>query len=378
MNIGIVTDTYRPRVNGVVASIDTFANEFRKLGHNVYIFAPSFPKVQEEKDLYRFPSLYLFFDPEDRLPIPWNSKIVNKISQLNLDVIHTQTPFTLGIAAIKWAKRNSIPLVHTYHTLFTSYVEHYLKFIPKKWGISWAKGFSRWYCNKCQLIITPSSQMKESVLSYGVKAPIEINPTGINMSKFQTFSGQDFRNKFGVNQDEVMLLFMGRMGREKNVDFLFRVLQRVLKVIPKTRLVVAGEGPAKADLVKLAGDMGLKNNILFLGYFSPQDWVNCYAAADLFTFASITETQGLVVTEAMAVGTPVVAVGEMGVADVMKGDKGGILTKLDEEEFTQSVLKLLADKALYATKKKEAFEWAKEWSSQSMAKRLLKYYENLK
>jgi len=378
MNIGIVTDTYRPRVNGVVTSVDTFAREYEKMGHKVTIFAPAFPGAPEEPNVVRFPSMYLFFDPEDRLPNPWSPKtwkIEKTLAQYNLDILHTQTPFTLGYRAFRWAKKLGIPVVHTYHTLFTAYIHLYIKFIPKSWAVKLAIWISKNYCNQCDLIITPSGPMKDAVLTYGVTTPVEINPTGIKIGKFAKFDAAAFRTKFGVKPDEKMLLFMGRVAHEKNIDFLFRVLKNLLPEFPNTRLVVAGEGPAKAGLIELHKKMGLEGKVLFLGYFTAEDWVNCYAAADLFTFASITETQGLVVTEAMAVGTPVVAVGAMGVLDVMKGDRGGTTVKLDEAEFTATVRKYLTDKELHARKKKEAFEFAKEWSDHAMAVKMIGNFE---
>lgn len=379
MNIGMVTDTYRPRVNGVVTSTDTFAREYEKMGHKVYILAPDFPGAPEEPNVIRFPSHYLFFDPEDRLPNPWLPSARRKIRSLpalKLDIIHTQTPFTLGIAAFKWARQMGIPVVHTYHTLFTAYIHLYIKFIPKWLALKLTIWFSKYYCNKCEMVFAPSGPMRDNILSYGVvSAPVEVNPTGIKIDKFGKYDANAFRVKYGIKPDEKMLLFMGRVAYEKNIDFLFRVLKRILPEFPNTRLVVAGEGPAKASLIEMHKQMGLEGKVLFLGYFSVEDWVNCYAAADLFTFASVTETQGLVVTEAMAVGTPVVAVGAMGVLDVMKGGRGGTLVGLDEGEFAEAVRKYLTDKELLEAKSKEAFEYAKEWSSGAMARKMIGNYE---
>ncbi len=386
MKILLVTDTYRPRINGVVTSIDTFANEYRKLGHECIIVAPEFPERRHvdhraeddiaEKYVIRIKSNYLFFDPEDRLPAPWRDrkKINEKILSQKFDIIHTQTPFTLGIDAIKWAKQMNCPIVHTYHTMFESYV-HYFSFLPKKMGLWLAKAISRWYCNKMDLNITPSTQMKNLLLSYDVKVPVEVNPTGIKMDKFKNFSRSDFRKKYEIPEDTLVFLFMGRIGHEKNIPFLFKVLKEILKTRKNTKLIVAGKGPAEESVKAAAIEEGVADNVIYLGYFEPQDWVNCYAAADLFTFASVTETQGLVVTEAMAVGTPVVAIGEMGVAEVMAGNKGGILVKNDLNEFVAAVEKLLNDKALYEEKKKEAFEYAKEWSAEAMAKKMLARYQ---
>ena len=389
MKIAIVTDTYRPRVNGVVASIDTFANEYRKMGHEVMIVAPEYPAGQKdfkdagnEQYVIRIKASPLFFDPEDSLAFPGSAEgrkvIKEKIIGHNFDIIHTQTPFALGIEAVKWAKQMNCPIVHTYHTMFESYIEHYIKFLPRTFAKWFSKVFSKWYCDKMNLNITPSSQMQELLVSYKVKPPVEVNPTGIKIEKFKTFNGNDFRKKNNIPLDTVLFLFMGRIGHEKNIPFLFDVLKKVRALMPgrDVKLMVAGKGPAEDAVKAAAKEKGVENDILWFGYFEPQDWVNCYAAANLFTFASVTETQGLVVTEAMAVGTPVVAVGEMGVAEVMKGDKGGTLVDLNVDHFVDAVMKMLSDSAFYQMKKNEAFDYAKEWSAESMAKKLLKKFEN--
>ncbi|MCE5300689.1 MAG: glycosyltransferase [Spirochaetia bacterium] len=390
MNIGIVTDTYRPRVNGVVTSIDTFATEYRKMGHEVTIIAPEFPSGQKdfkddenEKDVIRINSHYIFFDPEDRLPDPWTpsarKKINSEILARRFDVLHTQTPFPLGIDAARWAKKMKCPVVHTYHTMFESYAQHYIKFLPKQFSHWYSKEFSKWYCNKMDLIITPSTQMHDLLKSYGVKPPIEVNPTGIKIDNFKKYDGADFRKKNNIPADTILFLFMGRIGHEKNIPFLFDALKKVREKLPgKTiKLMVAGKGPAEEAVRAAAKEKGVENDILWFGYFEPQDWVNCYAAADLFTFSSVTETQGLVVTEAMAVGTPVVAVGEMGVAEVMAGDRGGILVDLNLDHFVDAVVKMMTDKTFYNAKRKEAFDYAREWSAEAMAKKMLDKFEKV-
>jgi 1,2-diacylglycerol 3-alpha-glucosyltransferase len=390
MKILMAADTYRPRVNGVVTSIDTFSAEYRKMGHEVVIIAPEYPESQKdikdskdqenEKYVLRLPSSYMWFDPEDRFPNLGHAKskqiIEEKIIKGGFDIIHTHVSAVIGFAAIKWAKKIGCPVIHTYHTLFEQYV-HYIKIIPKGLAVWIARFFSKVYCDKMDMVITPSTQMRETLLSYKVRKdlPVIVNPTGIKIDKFKNFSRTDFRKQHNINESTTLFLFMGRVGAEKNIPFLFKVLKKVLAKRPDTKLIVAGKGPAEEQVKQAAKDEGVFDNCIFLGYFEPQEWVNCYAAADLFTFASVTETQGLVVTEAMAVGTPVVAVGKMGVAEVMEGDKGGLLVKEDVDEFTAAVFKMLDDKKLYEAKKKEAFAYAKEWSAESMAKRMVKNYE---
>jgi 1,2-diacylglycerol 3-alpha-glucosyltransferase len=388
MKILMAADTYRPRVNGVVTSIDTFSVEYRKLGHEVTIIAPEYPETQKdvkeqenEKFVVRVPSHYMWFDPEDRwasINSPESRKIIQeKILTGNFDIIHTHVSGALGVAAISWAKKIGCPVMHTYHTLFEQYV-HYLKFLPSFFGKWLARYLSKQYCDRMDLVNAPSTQMRDTLLTYHINksVPIVVNPTGIKIDKFKTFSRADFRKKYNIPEDTTLFLFMGRVGFEKNIPFLFKVLKKVLPRRPNTKLIVAGKGPAEEAMKQAAAAEGVSNNVIFLGYFEPQDWVNCYAAADLFTFASVTETQGLVVTESMAVGTPVVAIGKMGVQEVMEGNRGGLLVKENVDEFTAAVFKMLDDKELYNAKKKEAFAYAKEWSAEAMAKKMLKNYSD--
>jgi len=378
LKIALVTDTYFPRVNGVATSTQIFAQEFIKLGHDVHIYAPAFPDYVDAHDyVHRFPSLYLFFDPEDRLPMPWrDKKLVQQLKDHKFDIVHTQTPFTLGGPAVKWARESGAKVVHTYHTLFSAYVEHYLRFIPKAISVGYTKAASRRYCNSCDLLITPSTEMRSVLSSYGVTKPIEVIPTGIRLDNFGDRDPQRYRALRGVAPEDKMMLFMGRVAEEKNIDFLVRVAGRLVSRIPRLKFLIAGEGGAKKRLEELVRQMGLSDTVQFVGYLRREDWRDCYAGADLFVFASVTETQGLVVTEAMAAGTPVVAVGEMGVKDVMASGKGGIMTRLDEQEFTEAVYRMLTDAEFYAQKKSETLVEAEKWSSTSMAKRMIEAYEN--
>lgn len=322
--------------------------------------------------------MYLFFDPEDRLGLPnKDKKLIQQFIDEKYDIVHTQTPFTIGGPAVKWARKSGAKVVHTYHTLFAAYTEHYLWFLPKAVGIWYAKSTSRKYCNSCDLLITPSTEMQNVLLSYNVTKPIEVIPTGIRLQRFEGRDRERFRKLKGYKPDDKLLLFMGRVAEEKNIDFLIKVVHRLRPEIPQIRFLIAGEGAAKKRLEKLVDELQMQDIVHFAGYLSKEDWRDCYAGSDLFVFASITETQGLVVTEAMAAGTPVVAVGEMGIKDVMASSKGGLVTKLNEEEFTDAVRRMLTDPKLYDQKKSETLTEADKWSSTSMAKRMISAYEKL-
>jgi len=381
LKIALVTDTYFPRINGVSTSTQIFAEEFVKMGHEVHIYAPDFPNNIDETNhlkIYRFPSFYLFFDPEDRLGMPWkDKKLVQQFIDNKYDIVHTQTPFTLGGPAVKWARKSGAKVVHTYHTLFAAYTEHYLWFLPKWLGVWYAKSTSRRYCNSCDLLITPSTEMRSVLLSYNVTKPVEVIPTGIRLDRFEGRNKERYRRVKGYKPEDQVVLFMGRVAEEKNIDFLMRVVHRLKPKIPNLQFLIAGEGAAKKHLEKMRVDLGMESYVHFAGYLSKEDWRDCYAGSDLFVFASITETQGLVVTEAMAAETPVVAVAEMGIKDVMASGRGGLTTSLNEDEFTDAVFRMLTDKALYAQKKSETLSEADKWSSTSMARRMIEAYERI-
>lgn len=381
MNICIVTDTYLPRVNGVVQSIRSFAREIRSQGHRVFIMAPKFPDYKdEETDIWRFPSHFIFFDPEDRIGNPFlaeSRELAKRLTEMKVDIIHTQTPFTLGMTALWWSRKFKVPIVHTYHTLFEAYVHHYIRFIPEFAGRWLAGEVSRWYCNRHDLTIVPSSSIYDTLKGYGIRKPLKVLATGIDLSPFAgTLEGPRMRKEMGFADDEPMLLTMGRVAHEKNLPFLFDVMEKLRARQPKARLVICGQGPALEDIKAECSKRKLDDKVVFKGYLNRKDWADLYAAADLHLLASVTETQGLVLTEAMAAGTPCVAVAAMGVKDVMAGG-GGLAVNLDVEEFTAAVVKMLTDKKLYAEKVAEAKVQAKEWSIQNKARMMLETYSQV-
>ncbi|MEW6516771.1 MAG: glycosyltransferase [candidate division FCPU426 bacterium] len=380
MHIGMVTDTFLPRINGVTKSTLTFAEHFRRLGHRVTIFAPRYPGAQEENpEVLRFPSYYLFFSPEDRLGntlSPTARRLFKKLPELKLDIIHTQTPFALGIAMARQARRLGLASLHTYHTLFEAYMPHYFKLLPRSLDKPIVASFSRWFCDQHDQVIVPSSAIAEMLAGYRLRAPIKILPTGTDLSPFQNLDGKRMREKLGFGPEDKMLLSMGRVAHEKNIPFLFDVLERLQAKQPRARLVVAGQGPALESVKAESEKRRLGERVVFLGLLNRRDWADLYAAADLHLLASVTETQGLVLTESMAAGTPCVAVAAMGVRDVMQGG-GGLAVSLNLEEFTAAVLRLLEDKQLYAAKVEECSRQAHAWSAETKAQEMLDNYAQL-
>jgi len=380
MKIAIVTDTYFPRINGVSVSTRIFAREFVLRGHEVHIHAPAYPDKTEDGEPFkitRYPSIYLAFDPEDRLAYGVIRGKKRAFLAEKYDIVHTQTPFTLGWSATMWARSAKIKVVHTYHTFYAAYLNHYFQFLPRSLKIASAREISKRYCNMCDLVVAPSLQMQEEVVSYRTRTPVVTIPTGIDLDRFNNRQPRQFRAKHNFSENEVLFLYAGRLAEEKNIDFIFGAFRRVLGCIPNCRLMIAGEGPSRKRLEDLAQEMGISLRVNFLGYIQGDELRDCYAAADLFVFASVTETQGLVLIEAMASGTPVVAVGKMGVLEIMRGERAGILVDLNEEDFCGALIKMVTDKKLYRRKKKETVLEAQKWSSKMMAGRMIEEYEKL-
>lgn len=380
MKILMISDVYFPRVNGVSTSIQTFRRELKKLGHHVTLVAPDYGKPSDdETDIIRVPSHYLIFDPEDRFMRPQNiRKFTNHFKEGDFDLLHIQTPFVAHYVGIELAKRLNIPRVETYHTFFEEYLFHYVPFLPKEWLRAFARRFSRTQCNNLDSLIVPSQAMNEILKKYGITTSTAIIPTGMELEKFTNGNGELFRQKMGIPSDRPTLLFVGRVAYEKNIDFLLYVTKLVKNTIPNILFIIAGEGPALNKLKKQANELQLQDNVLFVGYLDRQtELLNCYRAGDIFIFASRTETQGLVLLEAMALGVPVVSTAVMGTKDILNPQKGALIAEENEADFATQISSLLQNQVLHKKLSTEAKEYVKTWSAQEMAQRQLQFYQKI-
>jgi glycosyltransferase involved in cell wall biosynthesis len=379
MNIGLFSDTYLPQINGVVTSLEIFRKELEKNGHRIYIFCPRIGPINNipvsSACLKRFLSVPYPLQREYRLVFPLSSKLLH-FSRYNLDVIHSHDFFPLGMLAWTLSKKFRIPHVHTYHTLWTEYA-HY-SFLPRSIGSELLKWWSKVFCNSCDLIISPSSLIKNVLENYGVKTKIEIIPTGIDYESFSLVNGKKVREELHLSQKMRILSFAGRLGKEKNIYFLLRAFKRIQDKYPLSVLLIIGDGPEKRSLIHFTHSLKLKGKILFLGYKKRNEVLSILSQSDLFVFPSKTETQGLSLLEALACGTPAVAINAMGVADVLKDDIGGYLVNDDEQEFADKVGVMLTDRILHKKKAEEALRRAEEFSSARMAEKLVKSYEFVK
>jgi glycosyltransferase involved in cell wall biosynthesis len=381
LRILFISDVYFPRINGVSTSIQTFRRELEALGHDTKLVAPAYPVPHDDdRGIYRVASRYVPLDPEDRA-MRWSAlrRLRNVLADGPFDLVHIQTPFFAHYAGVKLARAWSIPCVTTYHTLFEEYLAHYVPFIPKRALRAAARAFSRRQCSDVDAVIVPSIAMRETLERYGVSTRTEIIPTGIPLRDFARGDGAQFRAHHGIAPGRPMLLFVGRVAYEKNIDFLLRVVGQVMRAIPDVLLAISGEGPALEHLRRLTMESGLGNNVLFVGYLDRTTALaDCYRAADIFVFASRTETQGLVLLEAMALGLPVVSTAVMGTRDIVGAGKGALVPQDDEHDFASKVVALLRDPLLRARIGAEALEYARSWGAPATARRLESMYFNLR
>ncbi len=378
MRILKISDVYFPRVNGVSTSIRTFTEEFTKSGHEVTLIAPRYPVGEkDEADIVRIPSRYLPMDPEDRMMHARAIKrLCPELKRRQFDIIHIHTPFVAHYLGLWLSRRLGIPAVESYHTYFEEYLDLYLPWLPRKLLRYIARRLSRNQCNAVNVSIVPTRPMLDVLDSYGVTGEIEIIPTGIPSERFRDGQGQWFRQEYGIAASREVLLYVGRVAHEKNIDFLIRMLERMVIKRPQVLLVIAGEGPARAGLIQQVHAKGLSGQVLFVGYLSRKhELANCYAAADIFVFASNTETQGLVLLEAMQTGTPVVTTAVMGTAEIMRDGLGGLIAKEDVDDFAGKVDAVLSDESLRKRLMKEAYEKAQSWDAGLMAQKMLELYD---
>ena len=380
MNILFISDVFFPRVNGVSTSINTFATELRALGHQVTLIAPSYTDEDKQEEwIVRVPSHKIYFDPEDRLMnfgklkalLPW-------IRDKHFDVIHIHTPFTAHYVGIHFGKKLDIPVVETYHTFFEDYLHHYLPFIPQFISRKLARTISRRQCNAVDGIVSPSKPMLDVLKQYGIKTPAEVVATGLDDSSFANVDGEHFRMSHDIPLAQPMLLFVGRVAHEKNIGFLLEMHVELIKKHPDALLVITGEGPAEESIKHSIDKLGISNKVRMIGYLDrSHELIACYKAADIFVFASKSETQGLVLLEAMAQGTAVVAIAELGTKSILIEGEGVLIAKDDINDFADKVSALLSDAPKRQMIGEKGRQYAQEkWGAGVLAKKVAKFYKS--
>jgi glycosyltransferase involved in cell wall biosynthesis len=387
LKVLMVSDVCHPRVNGVSTSIETFAVALSRLGVRVTLVAPDYPGANPANDtaaascaeVLRIPSRPVPFDPEDRL-MQWGdlAALDRRLASADFDLVHVQTPFAAHYAGMRFARKRRIPCVATYHTHFEEYLFHYVRFLPRAVLRQAARGLARHQCNSLDAVVVPSNPMAETLQSYGVSVPLHIIPTGLPDSQFIRGNGARFRQHWGIAPTRKIALFVGRAAFEKNIDFLLEVTAITRRKQPHLMLVIAGEGPALPALRKQAEALRIEDHVRFVGYLPRHEGLrDCYAAADVFTFASKTETQGLVLLEAMAIGLPVLAIPALGAAEIINPERGAVPGADSPAAFASQLVDLLNSQDRLAAMSDEAIRFARQWDADAQAVRLASLYRSL-
>ena len=379
MRVAMVSDVFFPRINGVSTAILTYRQSLLAHGIEVSLVAPDYGGGLDEPWVTRVPARSVPGDPEDRLVRwrPMHDAVLVAVGD-GADLVHVQTPFVAHYAGVNAARRCGVPVVATYHTLFEEYLAHYVPLVPAPWLKGLARAFSRRQCNALDSVIVPSAAISRRLAEYGVKTPQHILPTGVSLNSPQNGARQWFRAKYGVDEARPVALYVGRVAHEKNIEFLLDVAEQMRETIPAMLLLVAGDGPALPNLRQSVCDRGLADSVRFIGYLDRgAELPACYAAADVFVFASRTETQGLVLLEAMATGLPVVALAEMGTADILNAGRGALVPDANPYAFSLVLSRVLNDRNLRHRLSNEARAYAAEWSGEVLAGRMAELYRKI-
>ncbi len=387
MNILMLSDVYFPRVNGVSTSIHTFAESMARMGHQITIVAPDYGDASGQGahdgggtyEVIRLPSRQIFFDPEDRLIRASALRaVLPKLARRDWDVIHIHTPFRAHQLGMRLAKISGRPLVETYHTYFEEYIANYVPWAPRTWLRMFARRASRKLCHDVDHLIVPSQQMVGVLDGYGITTPRTVLPTGIDLRAFAGGSGAAFRAQHGIAADRPTLVTVSRLAMEKNIGFLLHVVKRLVTDFPALLFIIAGEGPDSGRLKKLSVSLGLQDNVYFVGNLDRRTTLlDCYRAGDIFVFASPTETQGLVLIEAMALGVPIVSTAVMGTATVLREARSARISEENVDAFAAHVAQLLRSPVERAARANAGPLDAQAWSTDGLMQRVVDLYTRL-
>lgn len=387
MNIAIITDTYFPDINGVTSSIYTLAMALQKRGHRVYIFATSeksstaIRKVNKNPAVYRIPSIPMVLVRPYRTTMPYSVRLMQILKRLRIDIIHTQTEFSMGFVGLSSATTLHLPIIHTYHTMLADYTHYILNGkVTKIITPEMAEWYSRRFCNLPTALIVPTEKVKNSLESYGVQKPIFVIPSGIDLSPFRREKYADaeittLRSKYGLLPSHKVILSLGRIAKEKSIDMIVEEMPFVVEKIPEARLLIIGDGPVLQELKELAASVHATPYVIFAGSAPYSEIGKYYQLGDVFISCSTSETQGLTYYEAMAAGLPVVA---------RRDDAGNVLfhdgenSRLfdDEADIPSIMEELFSDEDALKRYREHAKESVATFSSETFASRVEDAYKS--
>ncbi len=377
MNILMMSNTYKPLVGGIEKSIESFTQWFRKEGHRVIVVAPEFVNMKVEQDVIRIPAIQNAGGSQFSIQLPMPGVLDEALGDFKPDIVHAHHPFLVGDTALRIARKHHVPLVYTHHTLFeqnTHYLPGNTKGL-KRFVIELSTG----YANLADLVFAPSESVQALIKERGVTTPIKVVPTGVDIQRFSKGARTKFRDALKIPLDSFVVGHVGRLAPEKNLDFLARAVAAFLKLEPNARFLVGGNGPSEENIKAACERQNVGDRLYMAGVLKGKDLVSAYHAMDVFVFASQSETQGLVITEAMCAGLPVVAVDAPGVREIVVDKINGRLLSSENLEGFVSALSWMGKISSSKIKKmKEASRrTAKHFSLKISAQNAMDAYKQL-
>ena len=372
LRVAMFSDSALPVLNGVSVSVDALVRELRDRGHSVHVYAPRVPGHRDEDpNVFRCRAVRSPWAPEYPLAIPPFYRSLRRFRQHEYDLVHTHTPFALGLAGLRWAESHDLPIVSTYHTLYDRYA-HYLAAFPRRYARFRIAKHTNFYYNAVDRVITPSEAAQKWLRRHSVTTEATVIPTGTPRRAF--LDRAECRGSLGQPPDLRTMLYVGRLAREKNLPVLFEMAARCFAVDGSLRLWLVGDGPFRAECAGIVRRLGIGDRVRFVGFVPRADVDRYYAAADLFVFPSITETQGLVVQEAMAYGLPAVAIAGGGASSGIEPGVNGLVVRNDPDDFARAVLRVFADETLHTGMSAAAARSVRGHGLDEMAEGVLEVY----
>lgn len=374
MNIGIFTDTFYPQVSGVGTSIATLRNQLERMGHTVYIFTTTDPKIEKkiyERNTFRFTSIPFVSFTDRRIAVRGLFQAYEVAKELNLDIIHTQTEFSMGLIGKFVAKNLKIPCLHTYHTMYEDYLHYVAK--GKILKPSHVKVMTKSFCSNMSGIVAPSERVLNTLRGYGVSEPISIIPTGVDLTRFEKGNRTGIRAKYSISPDTPLILTLSRLAFEKDIDRLLNDFPEIKKRIPDAKLMIVGEGPARTSLERQAEDLFISKDVIFTGEIPNDKVTDYYHAADLFVSTSVSESQGLTYIEAVASGLKVVTTHSPYTDDLFDDPNIGT-TFEDQGECVEKTVEYLKNPERYSDETLRLNK-LREISADLFGKRVVEYYD---
>jgi 1,2-diacylglycerol 3-alpha-glucosyltransferase len=363
-------------LGGVSTAVETVREVLERLGQHVTVVAPHMRGAQPSRaHVVRVPAVPAPTYPDFSLPLPVAPPLQRRLEACAFDIFHAQHPFLLGRTALRLARRSGRPVVFTYHTLYDKY-SHYVP-LPRAVVARAAVTWSRRFANAADLVIAPSAALATRLREHGVRRPIEVLPTGVDLERWRPGDRESARRRLGLPAGSSLLLYVGRLDREKNLGLLLDAFARIASRHPSARLVMVGRGTQADALAAQVARWGLGARVRFAGGVPAADLVPYYQAADVFVFTSTTETQGLAVLEAMATGLPVVAVRASGIEEAVADGVSGLLVPEHAEAVAAGVDGLLRDPDLAAKLAGGARDAAAPFAASTLGARLLGLYARL-